>query len=151
MLIELGYQLYIHACSGNYLENIFLLFFLSFSDFLVKCPDGGSGCPDGKVDSSRRPFSLSERVCFCDLVHGTTSGHHLSSVRKVNPIGLYGFSPRAAAALCHFFWLFLSSCAFFLGFLCVFLTCTCPIYNLSPPHVCFYILLLIYFTFLCLK
>jgi hypothetical protein len=35
MQIELGYQLFIHACSGNYLANIFLLFFLSFSDFFV--------------------------------------------------------------------------------------------------------------------
>jgi hypothetical protein len=76
MLIELGYQLYIHACSGNYLGNIFLLFFLSFSEFLVKRSDGGSGCPDGKVDSSGRPFSLSGRVCFCDLLRGTTSRRH---------------------------------------------------------------------------
>jgi len=36
MLIELRYQCYIHACSGNYLENIFLLFFLSFSYFFVR-------------------------------------------------------------------------------------------------------------------
>jgi len=37
MLIELRYQCYIHACSGNYLENIFLLFFRLFC---VKRPDG---------------------------------------------------------------------------------------------------------------
>jgi hypothetical protein len=35
MLIELRYQCYIHACFGNYLGNIFLLFFLSFLEFFV--------------------------------------------------------------------------------------------------------------------
>jgi hypothetical protein len=44
MLLELRYQCFIHACSGNYLGNIFLLFFLSFSDFFcVKRPDGVLG------------------------------------------------------------------------------------------------------------
>jgi hypothetical protein len=77
MLIELGYQFCIHTCSGNYLGNIFLLFLLYFfSDFFfcVNCPDGGSGCPDGKVDSSGRPSSMSGRVCFCDFLCGTMSG-----------------------------------------------------------------------------
>jgi hypothetical protein len=69
MLVELGYQLYIHACSGNYLRNIFLLFFLSFLDFLCEAskrcyglsrrPGGDFGCLDDKVDSSGRPFFLS--------------------------------------------------------------------------------------------
>jgi hypothetical protein len=86
MLIELGYQLYIHACFGNYLGNIFLLFFLSFSNFLVKCSDG-------KVDSSGRPFSLSGQACLCDLLRGTMSGRHLSSVQTVNPVGLYRIPP----------------------------------------------------------
>jgi hypothetical protein len=63
MLIKLGYQFFIHACSEIYLENIFLLFFLYFSDFFVKRPDGGFGCPEGKVDSSGRPFSLYGRAC----------------------------------------------------------------------------------------
>jgi hypothetical protein len=61
MLIELGYQLYIHACSGNYLENIFLLvllFVFFFQIFCVKrpdgkvrliCPDVHSSCPDERV------------------------------------------------------------------------------------------------------
>jgi hypothetical protein len=83
MLIELRYQCYIHACSGNYLGNIFLLFFLSFSDFLCEasgwcvserpegslvCPDGDSSYPDDTVDSSRRPFFLSRRVCAISYV-----------------------------------------------------------------------------------
>jgi hypothetical protein len=74
MLIELRYHLYIEECCGNYLGNIFLQFFLSFSDFLVKRPDSGSGCLDGKVDSSGSPFSLSRRACLCDLLRGTMSG-----------------------------------------------------------------------------
>jgi hypothetical protein len=63
MLIELEYQFYIHACSGNYLENIFLLYSSLFQFFCVKCPDDGltvwtvrlirpnirSPCPDGRV------------------------------------------------------------------------------------------------------
>jgi hypothetical protein len=150
MLVELGYQLYIHACSGNYLENIFLLFFLSFSDFLLKLQDGGSRCPDGKVDSSGRPFSLSRRVCFCDLLRGTTSKCHLSSVWTMNPVGLYRIPPMPQLPHIIFFGFF---CRFvlFLCFLCIFLTFTCHLCNLSPTQVCFYTLLLIYFKFLCLK
>jgi len=135
MLIELGYQLYIHAYSRNYLGNIFLLFFLSFSIFLVKRPDGGYGCPDGKADSSGRPFSLSERACLCDLLCGTTSGRHLSSIWTVNPVGLYRIPPRAAASSFQFFGFFLSSCALFPCFLCVLLTCTYPLCNFSPLKV----------------
>jgi len=118
MLIELGYQLYIHACYENYLENIFLLFFLSFSDFLEKRPEGGSGCPDSKVDSSGRPFSLSERTCLCDLLCGTTSGRHLSSVRTVNPVGLYRIPPPLAPQPSHFifFGFFCRLVRFFLAF-----------------------------------
>jgi len=60
------------------LEIIWEIFFCYFSSlfqiYFVKRPNGGSGCPDGKVDSSRRPFSMSGRACFCDLLHGTTSG-----------------------------------------------------------------------------
>jgi hypothetical protein len=119
MLIELGYQLYIHACSGNYLGNIFLLFFLSFSDFLMKRPDGVSGCPDDKVDSSGRLFSLSGRACLCDLLRGTTSGRHLSSVRMVNPVGSYRIPPAPQPP--HFIF-FGSFCRlvhfFFLLFMC---------------------------------
>jgi hypothetical protein len=120
MLIELGYQLSIHACSGNYLGNIFLLFFLSFLDFLVKRPDGSSWCPNSMVDSFGRPFSLSGRACFCDLLRGTTSIRHLSSVRTVNPVGLYHFPPRAAAALCHFFCFFCRLVNFFCAFYAYF-------------------------------
>jgi len=121
MLIELGYQLYIHACYENYLENIFLLFFLSFSDFLEKRPEGGSGCPDSKVDSSGRPFSLSERTCLCDLLCGTTSGRHLSSVRTVNPVGLYRIPPppsRRSLLISFFLASFVVLCAFSLPFTC---------------------------------
>jgi hypothetical protein len=47
MLIELRYQCFIHACSGNYLGNIFLLFSSLFQIFCVKRPDDVLGCPDG--------------------------------------------------------------------------------------------------------
>jgi hypothetical protein len=82
MLIELRYQCYIHVFSGNYLGNISLLLFLSFSDFLCEasewcvlgrpddapvCSNGDSSCPDDTVDSSRR-------ACFYDLLRGTPSG-----------------------------------------------------------------------------
>jgi hypothetical protein len=116
MLIELGYQLYIHACSGNYLGNIFLLFFLSFSDFLVKRLDGGFGCPGSKVDLSGRPFSLSGRACLCDFLRGTTSGRHLSYVQMVNPVGLYRIRPAPQPP--HFIFLasFVVLCVFVLFF-----------------------------------
>jgi hypothetical protein len=115
MLIELGYQLYIHACSGNYLGNIFLIFFLPL--FFL---DGGSGCLDGKVDSSGRPFSLSGRACLCDLLHGTTSRCHLSSVRTVNPVGLYHIPPALQPPHFIFFLVaFVVLCVFFfLLFMC---------------------------------
>jgi hypothetical protein len=102
MLIELGYQFYIHVCSGNYLSNIFLLFFLSFSDVLVKRPDGGSGCPDGKVDSSGRPFSLSGQGVF---LRSLTCHYFRTSLKfrpDSEPCRVISHFPRAAA-LYHFF------------------------------------------------
>jgi hypothetical protein len=65
MLIELRYQCYIHACSGNYLGNIFLLFFLPFSDFFVwsvrtVCFGTSKRCSC----MSGRWFWLSERYCW---------------------------------------------------------------------------------------
>jgi hypothetical protein len=97
--------------------QIFFCSFFSFSDFFVKRPDDGSGYPDGKVDSSGRPFSLSGRACLCDLLRGTMSGRYLSSVRTMNPIGLIAFSCAAAPLISFFFFgIFLSSCAFFLAF-----------------------------------
>jgi hypothetical protein len=85
----------------------FLLLFLSFSDFFVKRPNGGSGCPDGKVDSSGRQFSLSGRACFYDLLRGTTSGRNLSSIRTMNLVGLYQHSPPCAPQPSHFAFLFI--------------------------------------------
>jgi len=72
MLIELRYQCYIHACSGNYLGIIFLLYFpLFFRFFVCVCvcvfilyvrtvilvvrtirlfrPDAHGSCPNGRV------------------------------------------------------------------------------------------------------
>jgi hypothetical protein len=60
------------------------------------CPDGDSGCSDDTVVSSGHPYSLSRRACFYDLLRGTTSGHHLSSVRTANPVGLNHILPGAA-------------------------------------------------------
>jgi hypothetical protein len=150
MLIELGYQLFIHACLENYLENIFLLFFLYFLEFLVKGPDGGSGCPNSKVDSFGRPFSLSERACLYDFLRGTTSGCHLSSVRMVNPVGLYRIPP--APQPLHF--IFLASIVVLCNFSLLFYVCFSrvldpfAIYLLSRYVLS--ILLPIYFKFLCL-
>jgi hypothetical protein len=133
------------------LEIIWEIFFCYFSSlfqnfFCVKGPDNGSSCPDGKVDSSGRSLSLSRRACFCDLLRGTSSERHLSSIGTVNPVGLYCIPPHRSL-LISLFWSFLSSYAFCLCFLCVFLTYTCHLCNFSPPQVCFYTLLLIYFKF----
>jgi hypothetical protein len=116
MQIELGYQLFIHACSRNYLKNIFsALFPLFFRFFCVKRLDDVSGCLDSKVASSGRPFPLPSRACLCDLLRGTTSGHHLSSVQTVIP-------PRRIPS--HFILFgvfFVVLCVFFLLFLLFFL------------------------------
>jgi hypothetical protein len=93
----------------------FLLFFLSFSDFLCEAsgryvwghldgypgrpdgyperPDGNSGCPDDTVYSSGRFWFLSRRSCFRNRLNGTTSGRYLCSIRTVNPVGLNRFLP----------------------------------------------------------
>jgi hypothetical protein len=163
MLIELGYQLFIHACSGNYYGNIVLLFSLSFQMFCVKrsggvtgCPDGAPGCPDGDsgclddtVLSSKHLCSLFGWACLYDLLRGTTSRRHLSFVRMVYPVRLNRILPGTA---CHFLFslLFcLSSCVFSSWFLCVFPTCSCLLCNLSPPrYVClsFYCFILRFYT-----
>jgi hypothetical protein len=108
----------------KFLENIFLLFFLSFSDFLCEasgwcvseCSNDAPGCPDDTVDLSRRPFFLSKRACFCNLLHSILSGRHLSSVQTVNPVGLNRILPGVArhfllsfgsfCCLVHFFYTF---------------------------------------------
>jgi hypothetical protein len=135
MLIKLGYQFFMHVCSGNYLGNIFFsLFQFFFFFFCVKRLDDVSGCPDSKVASSGCPFSMSGRACICNLLRDTTSGRHLSFVRTMNPVGLYRIPPVPQPLSFHFFFL----CFFFVlcpfpCFLCVLLMCTCPFCNLSPP------------------
>jgi hypothetical protein len=112
----------------KFLENIFLLFFLSFSYFLCEASgwcvlersNDSPGCPDDTVDSSGRPFFLSKRACFCDLLRSIPSGRHLSSVQTVNPVGLNRIFPGAARHFLLSFWFFLSSCAFFLYFYAYF-------------------------------
>jgi hypothetical protein len=103
----------IFFCSFSYLFKFFFFFFF----VCVKRLDSVSGCPDSKVATSGRPFSLSRRACLCDLLRGTTSGRHLSSVRTMNPVGLYRIPLRLSPShFIFFFWCFLSSCAFFLAF-----------------------------------
>jgi hypothetical protein len=122
----------------------------SFPDFFcVKRPEGGSGCPNGKVDSSGRPSSLSGQACFCDLLHGTTSGRHLSSVRTVNPIGL-SHSPHATTLLFHLFGPFFRLVRFSVLFMRISQVHVSS-FQFMSTQVCFYTLLLIYFNFLCLK
>jgi hypothetical protein len=89
---------------GKYFSTIFPLFFIFFCE---KCPDGvlarpdgylvclddDSVCPDDMGVSSGHSWFLSGRPCFCDLLHGTTSGRHLCSVRTVNLVGLNYFLP----------------------------------------------------------
>jgi hypothetical protein len=78
----------------------------------VKHPDGVSGCPNGKGASSGRPFSLSKQACLCILLHGTTSGCHLSSVRTVNLVGLNRFPLVWHVTLLLLFVLFVVLCLF---------------------------------------
>jgi hypothetical protein len=139
MQIELGYHLFIHACSENNLGNIFLLFFLYFQIFFLKRPNSVSGCPDGMVASSRRPFSLFGRACLYDLLRGTMSGRHLSSVWPVNPVGLNCFPPDAARhsspSLCSFCRLVHFPCDFYAYFsrACVLFTISLlPMYDFFP-------------------
>jgi len=77
---------------GKYFSALFPLFFRLFL-----------------CEASGRCFWLSRRACKCDLLHVTTSGCHLSSVRTVNPLGLKCFPPAPPNFLFHFF---------FLSFLC---------------------------------
>jgi hypothetical protein len=131
MLIELRYYCYIHACSGNYLENIFPLYFLSFSDFCVMHRDSGFGTSGRWSCMSGRFFWLSGRYgwfiwMFILLVRtsvflrplcGTTSGRHLSYVRTVNPVGLNRIlpvpQPIFSLILVHFCRLVHCLCAFY--------------------------------------
>jgi hypothetical protein len=114
--------------------------FYFFSNFLMKRPDSGSGYPDGKVDSSRRSFSLSGRACLCDLLRGTMSGRRLSFVRTMNPVGLYRIPPTPQPPhFFFFFWLLLSSCAFFfLVFMCAFHVCLSSLQFISNPGMFLY-------------
>jgi hypothetical protein len=148
MPIELGYQLFIHVCFGNYFGNIVLLIFLSFLDFfrmkhpdgvtgcpndIPGCPDGGSSCPDDRVVSSELPCSLPWRACLCDLLCGTTSERHLSSVRMVNPVGLNRMLLSAAhhfsSSLCIFFVL----CIFLMIFMSIFHVHVSSLQFISAP------------------
>jgi hypothetical protein len=91
----------------KYFSSLFPLFFRFF--FCVKRSDG-------KVASSGHPFSLSGLVCLCDLLCGTTSGRHLSSVRMVNPVGLYRIPPRRSPSHFIFLGVFCPLVHFFLAF-----------------------------------
>jgi len=134
MLIELRYQCYIHAYSGNYLGNVFLLFFLSFSDFFcVKRPKS--------VFRDVRTVLLYVQTMFLvvrtiqlirldinssspdELVFTISTWHYVRTSLKFCLDGescrVKSHSPRAATLLFAFFGSFLSSCAFSLCFLCV--------------------------------
>jgi hypothetical protein len=115
MQIELGYQLFIHACSGNYLRNIFLLF---FRFFCVKRPDGVSGCSDGKVASSGRPFSLSGQAYFVRSL----TWHYIRTSLKFRPdcepCRVISHSPALQPLSFHYFWCFCRLVRFSLLFMC---------------------------------
>jgi len=93
----------------------------------------------------RTVILLVQTSVFLWPLRGTTSERHLSSVRTVNPVGLNRILPGAARHFLLSFCVFLSSCAFSLCFLCVFLSCTC--------RLCISTLLLFFFffKFSCLK
>jgi hypothetical protein len=126
MLIELRYQCYIHACSGNYLGNI-------FSFFCVKRRDG--------VFQDNQTVLLYVRTMILvvqtiQLIHPNVNSssldervftismwHYVRTSLKFRPDGescrVKSYSARFAALLFAFFGSFLSSCAFSLCFLCV--------------------------------
>jgi len=114
---------------GKYFSALFPLFFRLFL-----------------CEASGRCFWLSRRACKCDLLHVTTSGCHLSSVRTVNPLGLKCFPPAPPNFLFHFFFFefSLSSYTFFFAFyvcfsraLVLFAIYLHPRYGSIPFH-CFF-------------
>jgi hypothetical protein len=120
----------------KYFSALFPHFFIFFFFFLCvkrpdgvtgcpndspRCPDCDSGCPDIIVDSSGLPFFLSKWVYLCDLLRGTASRRHLSSVRTVNPVGLNRILPCTAR---HFL---LSFC-----FVCHLVLFPCDFYAYFP-------------------
>jgi hypothetical protein len=94
-------------CFSTIFPLLFRFFCVKRPDGAPSCLDGDSSCPDDMVYSSGCPFFLSGRVCFCDLLRGISSGRYLSSVRKVNPVGLNRILPSAAR---HFLLSFGSFC-----------------------------------------
>jgi hypothetical protein len=136
MIIELGYQFYIHACFGNYLGNSFLQFFLFFRFFRLDC---GSNCPDGKVDSSGRPFSLSGWAYFLRSL----TCHYVRTSLKFCPDGepcrVISHSPRAAAfSFCLFVVLFVILCIFFVLFMHISHVHVSSLQFISTPGVFLY-------------
>jgi hypothetical protein len=144
MLIELRYQCYIHACSGNYLGNIFLLFCLSFSYFLCEasircsCMFGQWFWLSGRCGWLVRSSILLVRT---SVFVGSLMWYYIQTSLKFRPDGepcrVKSHSPWRRTSLSPLFLFCLSTCAFSLWFLCVILMCTCHICNLSPPLVCF--------------
>jgi len=100
-------------------RKYFSAIFLSFSVFLCEVSGRWFDCLDGKIDSSEHPFSLSGWACFYDLLSGTTSGRHLSSVRTVNPVGLYQIPPAPQPSHFAFLVLFVALCFFFVLFMLI--------------------------------
>jgi hypothetical protein len=116
----------------RYLCYIFLLFFLSFTDFLCEAsgrcvsgrpggvpisPKGFFGCPYDTVESFWTLILLVWTSVFLRPLRGTTSGRHLSYVRKVNPVELNRFLPVPQ----HTFSPFLVWFCRHVHFLCVFM------------------------------
>jgi hypothetical protein len=134
MLIELGYQLYIHVCYGTYLGNIYIYIQI----FCTKRPDGGSGCQDGKVDSSERPSTLSGRACFCNLLCGTMYGRHLSSIRMVSPVGLYRIPLASQPSHSAFFGSFCRLVHFFCAFMRIYQVYVSSLQFISSPGMFLY-------------
>jgi hypothetical protein len=121
-------------------EKYFSVIFFSslFQIFCVKRSNDGSGYPDGRVESFGRPFFLSGQAYFCDLLRGTTFKRHLSSVRTVNPVGLYRIALRAAAFSFAFLVLFLVLYIFSVLFMSISLVHVSSLQFISTPSMFLY-------------
>jgi hypothetical protein len=149
MLIELRYQCYIHACSRNYLRNIFLLFFLSFSDSFVWSVrivfrDVRTVLlyvrtvilVSGRYGWFVQTFILLVRTSvFLQPLRGTMFGRHLSSVRTVNPVGLNRILPAPQPIFSPFLALFVVLCVFLVIFMRISHMHVSSLYFLSTPGI----------------
>jgi len=166
MLIELRYQCFIHACSGNYLGNIYLLFFLFFFFFFflfVLCEASGRCFWDvwTVILYVRTVFLVVRTIwlirpdvyssCPDERVFATSTWHYVQTSLKFRPNGepcrVKSHSPRAAV---HFFASFCVFCRLEL-FMRSSHVHVSSLHFISSPGMYLYSSTNFFFKFSCLK